>query len=115
VNSLKRLCAILTLSALFLPACGGDDKSNNGLSAEAQAYLTSCQNLCVKEAATSCTDIIVMPVADCKSLCDAMAQAMPANCGAKYKDYGQCTDNLSDICTINTACSTQMEAMSTCK
>lgn len=115
MNSLKWFCAILSLSALSLPACGGDDKKDSGLSADAQAYLTSCQNLCVKQDTAKCTGAITMTLADCKDLCQVMAQALPANCAAKYKAYGLCTDNASDACTADTACSSQLEAANTCK
>ena len=115
MNSLKWLCAVLSLSALSLPACGGDDKSSSSMNADAQAYLTSCQNLCVSQDTAKCTGAIVMSVADCKSLCQAFAESIPAACAAKYKAYGQCTDNGSDPCTADTACSTQLEAANTCK
>lgn len=114
MNSFKWLCAALALSALSLPACGGDDKKNSP-NPDAQAYLTSCQNLCVKQDTAKCTSVVTMTLADCKSLCDALSQAIPGTCAAKYKAYGQCTDNASDACTAETACSTQMEAANTCQ
>jgi hypothetical protein len=112
VNSIKWLCAILSLSALCLPACGSDDKKDNGTNADAQAYLTSCESLCTKKDTAQCTGGITLTLADCKDLCQ-LATAMTGDCAAKYKAYGLCTDNASDPCTAETACSTQMDAANT--
>ena len=116
MSSFKWLCAVLSLSALSLPACGGDDKNNNGTNADAQAYLTSCQNLCVKQDTAKCSGGITMSLADCKSLCEAIVQGMTGDCAAKYKTYGLCTDSAADACAADTTCATQLEAAnSACK
>jgi len=112
VNSFKWLCAMFTLTTLCVPACGSDDSNKNNTNADAQAYLTSCQNLCVKMDTAKCTSAITISLADCKTLCQA-ASGMTGDCAAKYKAYGQCTDNATDPCTAESSCSTQMEAAST--
>ena len=113
MNSIKWLCAVLSLSALCLPACGSDDGNKNSTNADAQAYLTSCNNLCVKQDTAKCdTGGFTITVDDCKTLCQGMVQGMTGDCAAKYKAYGQCTDGASDPCTADTTCSTQMQAAS---
>jgi hypothetical protein len=109
VNSIKWLCAVLSLSALCLPACGSDDGNKNSTNADAQAYLTSCNNLCVKQDTAKCDTSGVFTLDDCKTFCQ-FANGMTGDCAAKYKAFGQCTDNASDPCTAETACSTQSEA-----
>jgi hypothetical protein len=112
VNSFKWLCAVFTLSTLCLPACGSDNSNKNNMNADAQAYLTSCENLCVKKDTAKCTGGITMSLADCKSLCQ-MATQMNGDCATKFKLYGQCTDSATDPCAAESNCSTQMETADT--
>lgn len=88
-----------------------DDTDNGG--SDAQAYVASCQNLCVKQDAAKCdTGGFTITVDDCKTLCQ-IAAGFTGDCAAKYKAYGECTDAQTDVCAADTNCTTQMQAAST--
>lgn len=113
--SIRQLCALtLSLSALLAIGCGDDNSDDNGGgNADAKAYIASCERLCVAQDAAKCdTGGLEMTVDDCKSLCQIGA-GFTGDCAAKYKLYGDCTDKLTDVCTADTACSTEMETAST--
>jgi hypothetical protein len=113
VISIKQLCALgVSFSVLMVVGCS-DDSSDNGGNADAKAYITSCEKLCVAQDTAKCdTGGLTITVADCKTLCQ-LAAGFTGDCAAKYKLYGQCTDNLTDPCTADSACATQMDTAST--
>lgn len=112
MKSTRLICVLLALSPFTLIACGDDSSNDSGGNADAKAYLASCEKLCVAQDAKKCdTGGLTMTVEECKDWCQ-IATAMTGDCAAKYKAYGECTDKLEDVCTADTACSSQMEAAS---
>lgn len=89
----QKVCAggLLLVAIGGVVACGSDD--DGGGSA---AKLESCKKVCEKSSTANCP--ISIPVADCKELCDAHAQAKPA-CQDALKGVSDCQLASTDVCT----------------
>jgi len=94
--------ALISMAALCLGACGGDDDDKGGRSA-------SCPTLCTEAQAGTCTSI----KGDCSAFCTALDRAAPtAGCKDKRDAYINCLNGGENACAVN--CDSSETAIEQC-